>query len=413
MSVTITRVGPADTARSFGVEHYRSAYEKGVSVSQLLERQDPSSDYADSPEGRLDAFERVMHAAGLISNPIRSYGVQASTWEEATQTAPRRALLHEFCARIWRQTTSPSLMPPTPTTRALLLSGDAAVNTLARPYTDDAAIRAPRLEPAIPIERLVARSRSIDGADYRTLYITDALGTDGYRMKRVTEGAEIPKTTLVTGEHTLRIHKHGRALLATYEQLRRLTIDRIAFIVARMALQAEVDKIGDAVDIIVSGDGNTNTAAVVEAQTVLDAGSAAGTLTLKAYLVWKSRFGPGYILDTVLAQEAATMQLLLLPVNTVNGIPMVLLPQGSIGDLRPVTNLLAGGVAWGITSDAPALQLVGFDSRFTLERVTEVGGDVSEVERFITNQTQVLTLTDVEGFQTLDTDSARILNINA
>ena len=67
----------------------------------------------------------------------------------------------------------------------------------------------------------------------------------------------------------------------------------------------------------------------------------------------------------------------------------------------------------GVTADAPALKLVSFQSDIAAERVVEVGGNVSEVERFIADQTQLLTVTEVEGYGVIDPNASRILNINA
>src|SRR6266404_780516 len=405
MTAQITRVSPADTARSFSVNHYREAYARGISVSQLLERDDPTAEYA-ADDRDLDAFERVMREANLITNPVSSQGILASTWGDATNTREKRAMMHEFAARIWRQATR--IAPETATTRALLLSGDAGVNTLVNPYTDDMVPRAPRLVPPIPLDAIVARTSTIDTEGYRSLYIVDTLNQDSYRLKRVSEGADIPATNLVTGEHTLQIQKFGRALRASYEQLRRQRLDRIAFILKRMALQAEVDKVSLALTTIINGDGNSNTAATVIALTALDAAAAAGTLTLKGWLTFKARFTSAYNPNTLLAQEASAMQLALLPVNTVNGTPLILMPGNGLGDLRNVGAPFNQGTLYGITSDAPALKLVTFDSAQTLERVVEIGGNVSEVERFILNQTQILTLTEVEGFGILDANGSKI-----
>lgn len=420
MSATITRVSPADAARSFGAGYYRAAYNQGITVSQLLERQDPSEQYGqDDPLRQLDAFERVLHASGLIPGGDPRYGVRASTWEEATQTAERRALLHEMFARIWRQTVG--YAPVTPLTQALvaqgarsvLFSSDFPLNTMLNPYTDDTEPRAKRLAPPVPLDAIVARTTPIEGDALRTLYITDDLGTDAYRLKRVSEGANIPFTTLVTGEHAIRTYKFGRALRATYEQLRRQRLDRIAWIMSRMAIQAEVDKVGMVINTIVNGDGNANTAAPVLALTALDTAASAGTLTLKGWRTFKGRFTAGYVLDVILAQEASISQLEMLPVNTVNGMPMVMLAPGALGSIRPIQDLLSGGVRYGMTSDAPALKLIGIDSSQAVERVTEIGGEVSEVERFILNQTQVVTMTESEGYGMVDTfGAAKILNLN-
>lgn len=409
MTVEIVRVSPVEAARSFGIEYYQRAYEKGVNVSQLLEQDDPTDAYPEGERG-LDAFERVMKAAGLITTNVPESGVRATSWEDATKTKQKRALMHEFFARVWRQATRHA--PMTPVTRAMLLSGDAAINTITNVYTDDTTIRAKKLVPPIPLSAIIARSEGITGQDYRSLYIVDDLGTDAYRLKRVMEGARIPATTLVSGEHTLQIHKFGRLLRATYEQLRRQRLDRIAFIISRMALQSEVDKVAIVLDTVVNGDGNANTSSVVLNQTALDPGSAAGTLTLKAWLAFKMSFTNAYMLDVVLAQQPSLMQLLLLPVNTVNGIPLVMLPQGDLGTMRNIGNRFNGQIGYGELSDAPALKLVGWDSTQTVEEVFEIGGQVSEVERFIENQTQSLSMTEVVGYGILDANGSKTLNIN-
>lgn len=411
--IHMTRVRPDETARTFGTNVYRDAYAHDMTVSQYLERMDPTSEYPADERG-LDAFERVMRAAGLVAAPISGMGVRASTYAEATDTPEKRALMHEFAARIWRQTTNPSLNPPTPLTRSLLQSGDYAVNTILRPFTDDLTPRYKRLEPPIPLASLVAATTSITGNDYRSLYVVDDLGTDAYRQKRVAEGADIPTTTMVTGEHSLRIHKYGRALRATYEQLRRQRLDRIAFLIMRMAVQAEVDKVSTVIDTIVNGDGNSNTSAVVIDLTDLDAGAGAGTLTLEGWLTFKLRANTAYSTDIVLGQEDSIKQLLLLPVlSNTNQMPVAMMEGGPFGTIRPINNRMADGQMYGVTADAPSLKLVTFDSRAAIERVQEIGGQISEVDRFIQNQTEMLTMTEVEGFGILDPNASRILNINA
>ena len=407
----ITRVSPVDAARSFGLEYFRKAYEQGINVSQLLEQDDPTSEYA--PEDRdLDAFERVMEAAGIVANPTPEAGLQASTWREATDSPQRKALLHEFLTRVWRQ--AAAMTPVTPLTRSVLLSGESALNTMVNSYTDDSTIRAKQLVPPIPLDALVARTTTIKGRNFRSLYIVDDLGSDSYRMKRVMEGTDIALTTLVSGEHYVQIHKFGRGLLATYEQLRDLPIDYIAFIVARMALQSEVDKVSIALETIVNGDGNANTSSTVLALTALDSAASAGTLTLKGWLTFIMRFTNAYRPTVVLGQEASIMQLLMLPVNTVNGIPLVLLQNTSnrFGSLENIGPSYQSAIGYGTISDAPALKLVAWDGRQTLERLAEAGGTISEVDNFIRNQTALWTMTESEGFDIFDANGSKTLNIN-
>jgi len=429
----IRRQSPEDTIRVLhnntgGANLYREAAQRGMNLSQFLENQDPT-DEREHEDRSLDAYERLVRASGLIMAPVPELGLHASTWQECTESPERRALMPEFMARVWRraQNMDPvsqariammqsTGLPGDPTdlqTRAVLLSGDAAPGALINPWYDNPEIRAKRLVPPIPLARIIARTTAIDTDAYRTLYITDDFGTDAYRMKRIAEGTEIPATTLVTGEHTLRLYKFGRALRATYEQLRRQRIDRIAFIIARMAIQAELDKVTIAMNTIINGDGNANTSALVLNLTALDPAATAGTLTLRGWLTFKLRFSLTYAPDIILMQETPTMQVLTLPIATGTQTPYGLMPGNAFGTVTPIANQLNLALEYGVTADAPALKIVAFQSNSVLERVTEVGGNVSEVERFINNQTQLLTITEVEGYGIIDPNAMRILNINA
>jgi hypothetical protein len=402
---------------------YRAAYERKMNLSQYLENQEPTRELKpeDNPFG-LDAFDRLLREAGIIARPVDEIGLRASTWEECVNPSnpAGRALMPEFMARVWRragtldyasmQMVADKRQPKG--ARAVLLSGDVAPGALVNPWYDNPEIRAKRLVPPIPLARLIARTTAIDTDAYRTLYITDDFGTDAYRFKRIAEGTEIPATTLVTGEHTLRLYKFGRALRATYEQLRRQRVDRIAFIIARMAIQAEVDKVTIVLNTIINGDGNANTSALLLNLTSLDPAATAGTLTLRGWLVFKLRFALSYLPDVMLAQETPLMQLLTLPIATGNQTPLGLMPANAFGVIGPLNDQLSGALEYGVTADMPALKVLAFQSSDTIERVTEVGGNVSEVERFINNQTQLLTITEVEGYGVVDPNAARILNIN-
>lgn len=446
----IKKSDPEQTAESFGLRHFTEAGERGLTVSQLLEREDPTVDRPEA-ERHMDAFERVLKAAKIRTNPVPEMGIEASTYEDITSTPNRRGLTVELMSRIWRQAngrspitsavaapwmsrhaalsgqgygtmirTGPSTMAVNGE-RAILLSGDVGTGSLANPWYDNPELRAKRLVPPVPLDALVARTTAIDTDAYRTIYVTDDLGQDAYRMKRVVEGAEIPTTTLVTAEHTIRIHKFGRALRATYEQLRRQRVDRIAFIVARMALQAEVDKVSLAVSVLTNGDGNANTSALVVTNSAgsnpvdpVASGGAANVLRLQGWTRFKLRFSLTYAPDIVLAQEAGLMQLLTLPVGQGTGvIPLALMPNNAFGVVSPINDQMAGGIRYGLSLDVAAATLLAFQSDLALERVMEIGGNVSEVERYINNQTQMLTLTEVEGFGIIDPNSVRILSINS
>jgi hypothetical protein len=386
--------------------------------------EDPTSEWP-TEDRELDAFERVLEAAEMhiAYDPVT--GQHADTWQDCVRTTPeKKALIPEVMARAWRRasTLSPAAKAELamadnfgPKERAILLSGDVAVGSLVNPWQDNPEIRAKRLVPPIPLESIVARTTPLDTDAYRTLYIVDDFNTDAYRLKRVSEGAEIPATSIITGEHTLRIHKFGRAIRATYEQLRRQRVDRIAFLISRMAIQAEIDKVADAINTVINGDGNDNTNATV-VNMVSDAldtitPAVANVLTLRAWMTFRLRFSLTYAPNIVLGPEQVVAQLLTLPVGQGVGlIPLALMPNNPFGVVGPIAQQLAGGIRYGVTTAVAAGRLLAFQSDQVLEMVTEIGANVAEVERFITNQTQIMTMTESVGWGIIDANGSRLLN---
>jgi hypothetical protein len=398
------RIAPQELYKRIGPSMFSEAYRGGKSLSAHLEELDPSSGH----EGQLDAFQRVMQAAKIKTRSLPAYGVYADRFEKFTEGSESdRALAMEYVAREWRAAAT----GVSPSTRALYLSSDTAPGTIMRPYVDAASARMKQLAPAIPLSELVAITTRIDNDTYRSFYLTDDV--DEARMKRVAEGTEVPRAILRGSEHVVRLKKYGRAIEITYEQLKRMQIDMVALHIARMAIQSESDKVESALNVLINGDGNPNTAAVVHNQTALHAGSAAGTLTVESWLAYKLKFTNPYVLTTLLAQEASALQLLLLSMGSPNIKLVQIAGSLGVGGLRPINPELGREVGYGVTASAPALKLVGFDNRLALEHVTEIGANMTEVERYISRQTQLLVMTEIEGFAIFDGFATRILNINA
>ncbi len=396
-----TKPGPKDLLEQMSPEMYRQAYASGQSLSGWLERQNPSAEYKDG----LDAFSRLLQVADIRTHSFPEDGIYASTWEEWHTNEQARLLIHEWTARQWRKVAYPRK-------RALYTSQDITVGSVNNPWRDALDMRWDTdITPAIPLNSLVAITTPIQGDAYRSYYLVDAPAEQ--RMVRVGEGAEIPRAKLTAGEKTIRMFKYGRAIEATYEQLRRQRIDRIAAHVRRMALQAEADKVATALDVLINGDGNAGTSATNYNLTTLDSAGVAGTLTLKAWLAFKLKFKNPYAMTTALVQEAVALQLMLLNTGSAN-IPLVMIAGNSnLGGFRQINPSLADNVALGWTDDAPALKIVGFDSRQALERVTEIGGNIEEIEKFAIRQTQALILSEIEGYAIFDPNATKTLNVNA
>lgn len=406
--VTITRMDTRDLWATFDEEPlrwYRSVAEDmqahGADVSPTLSNAIEHVSPTQAGEG-LDGFGRIMREAGIRTTTDMERGVYASMGERFFGTPGRRALFTEFSARVWRRTVG----------QRTILSGDMTPGSFQRPYTESAGARwNQEVRPAIPLSELVALVTPISGQDYRSLYLT--YDATQLRMFRVGESADIPVATIATSEHIIRARKYGRGVRISYEDMRRSRVDRLAFLITQMAVQAEVDKVAAALDVIVNGDGNSGTTPTTHNLTALDAAAAAGTLTLKGWLNFKMQFLNPYVLTHALMTQATALQLAMLNTGSAN-VPLSGANLAGLGlGLTPI-NQFADGVRYGWTADAPALKIVGYDRRYALEHVIEIGSEIAEMERFILNQTQVLTMSEVSGFAVMNGGYAtRILDVNA
>lgn len=409
--LTITTLSTADLWQRLNVnplEFYRQVAadmrERGIddppTVSRALEYASPSE--ANDP---LDAYERMLEASGIrtVSDPVAGY--YASPAMDFFERGPANRFLYtEFFARNWRNVTHAS-----PQQRAILLSGDGTPGSWQRPYADASAARwNQQITPAIPLSELIAMTTPISGSDYRSFYLS--YDAEQLRKYRVGESAEIPVGTITGSQRTITLKKYGRALSASYETLRRMRVDKLAFFIRLAAVQAEIDKVSAALDVLVNGDGNSGTTPVTW-DINGDFSGTLGTLDLKSWLWFKMKFVQTYVMTTALMQEAVALQLAMLNTGSAN-VPLAGTNLGGlVPGITPI-NTTADNVRYGWTADAPSLKIVAFDRRFALEYVTEIGGDISETERFITNQTQVMTMTEVNGFATLDANAVKILDIN-
>lgn len=399
-----------DIYRQMGADLYKRAYEEGMGLSAWLENEDPSEEYKDG----IDGFSRMCEMAGIRTMSDVDRGIYANKFEEFLRDEQTRALIPEWAHRTWRRAaTGHDVSTFAPEASRIPYTADMLpLNSIFRPYADAAAARYQQLAPAIPLSELVAINTPIDTDSYRSFYLTEPTA-DQKRFVRIGEAAEVPEVLLTGSEHYINIYKYGRAIRTTYEAMRRQRIDLVALHIARMAIQAEADKVLVALDVLINGDGNAGTAATNYNLTTLDSAATPGTLTLKGWLNFKMAFPNPYSLTSILGQSAAILQTQLLNTGNAN-VPLVqIAPQSGFGGFRPINPQLADTVAYGITPDAPANKIVGIDRRFGLERVFEVGSNIQEVERYVRNQTQVLVMTEVEGYGIFDANATKILTLNA
>lgn len=348
---------------------YRQAHSQEMTLSMYLETQDPT------PEGgKLDAFERLMKEAGIVTQSIPEKNIFSSKVETFYRTNENRVLFPEYVAR-----------------------------TL---------VQAMKQFPLY--NYLVAQRTPIDSNVYKASYLDldDAKNKKATEMRRVTEASDLPVAKLRLGSTAVSFYKYGRAVEASYEALRRMDIELFKRHINRIGIDAASNKIDEILAVIKDGDGNNNAA---PSHKVKDFDAQATTITRTAWIKFLLKFYP-YGANTVVANVDGLLQILevLYPKFEVASKMDELLANG----LNVKTTLPQGLIANTTLLYAPEAAKIGgkeaiyaFDRNNCIEELFEVGSSIQEADKFIKNQTETLTVSENSGFRKIFKDSARILTI--
>jgi len=328
-------------------------HEAGKSFTQVLEQADPSENYKGTPFEGLDAYQRQLKRFG-----IKVKGAGSDMVEKFFHTTASSVLFPEYVAR---------------------------------------AVRAGMEEDNV-LPAMTATTTRFDGIDYRSIYSVPS--EDDKALRRVEEGAVIPTTEITTAEHTVKLHKRGRMLVASYEAIRFQRLDLFSVMLRQIGSQIMKMHLNDAIDVIVNGDGNSNAAASLAIGTSPMTGTA-GTLTYAALVEFWSQFDK-YTLNTLLVPSGVMLDMLQLSEfqNPLTGLNF----QGT-GEL---TNPL--GCKLIKTDAVPSGKIIGLDKRYALEMI-EAGDVQVEYDRLIDRQLERAAITSISGFAKLYGDASKVLTV--
>ena len=347
----------------------------GISLSEHLNKE--YSSVVEQFNGELDAFDIALLSAGIIVKSDPKTGLQSSTMDKFFTTNENRNLFPEFVIRQLRQISN----------------------------RDDSLV-----------SKLVASTRIIQGDAARqvVLDLSDTAmvkkNQQALKYRRIAEGADIPVATLKLGEMAIKIYKYGIGVKATYEVLRRTTIDMFRKQMELVSKQAEMDEVGTVIETIIEGDGNTNPAKVYTA-TELNSEAVEGKIdstTLLKFLTADK--DSGIVFDTIISDDEAYVDFLttLMDKNLTNAInPKVRFdfPQTFINNLTVIYSK-----DLPLTTDNKH-QIIGLAKEYAIERTIEAGSIINEVEKASSNQTQRAYMTENAGFNKIDSRASAILKL--
>jgi len=349
------------------IDMYKTAQRLKLNLSQHLENLDPSEDYG--PHEKLDALGRQLKRFGIRVAPGKN-GVYAGDVESFYLTEESKVLFPEVISRVARE--------------------------------------APMA--ASKLEQLRAITTPIDSNVYVPYYVADQPAEQ--TRKRVTEAAQLPICEIKGQEHSIKLYKYGRAIKASYEAIRRMKIDMLSLHIRRIAAQSGLDKADEALDVIINGDGNTNAATVYKLHTDLG-GVVADGLDYTSWLKFLMKFSAKqYNCNIVIGGLDEIVALLTMQKPNVD--PLALLSavmQGPVDAKMSIESGLVVNYKALYIPSAPANKIIGIDNSSAIEEVTEIGSDIAESERFIMNQTSVLTVSENNAYAKLFTDATAVLDL--
>lgn len=244
---------------------------------------------------------------------------------------------------------------------------------------------------------------SIQGAKL----IMDAANTDAVKTKRVVEGTDLPLAIMKLADVAYTLKKRGRAVQASYETYMFQTLNMFARHLDMIANDVALQQVGDAVEVLVKGDGNGNPADVVSIQG--DNGLTPEEIVQFAITFWRKSNMP---LDTILCGDGDFYKRLMLTTFDANEINGAI--RGATFDfpqamLRELVVLYDPRVPKAGTGQNAKEQLIGLNRRAALTRYVATGSQIREMDTNIRNQTRLGTISEIAGFGKFNDDATMIL----
>jgi hypothetical protein len=351
---------------------YGKKHEDGrvKTFSEVLEEMDPSADGS-----ALDAFERQLKARGIFTKDVPERGIRASLVDTFFLTDDNKYLFPELTNR---------------TVRTAFANNDI-------------------------LNALIGASTTVPGDLVKTPYL-DRPDRKKTKKRRITEATDLPTSTIGLRPQTVRFYKYGRAVQGSYEAIRRMTIPMLQRLIGFIVNDAALDKAEEGIYTLVKGDGNNNAAPVLTLSS-LDA-AASGKLTAKAWLNYLMNFDV-FNCDTLVATKDAFVDIVLTQFPNLSAQEVLsLMVNGNLSSVRLNTPQMPQSgqtMYWHdpiADADFTGKKVVGFNKMAGLEEFVEAGSVISEAQRFITNQTQIMTISENSGFSKMFVESAKVLDLD-
>ena len=323
----------------------KGMYGTGKTFTEVLEELDPSENYRNTELEGLDAFQRQLKRFD-----IRVGGAHSDSVQKFFRTSDSAALFPEYVSRAVRQ----------------------------------------GMEREDQFSDIIAAKTIIEGMDYRS--VVSAPGDEEKTLKPVAEGAYLPQTTIKTGENLVKLHKRGRMLVASYEAVKFQKLDLFTVTLRQIGAYIARQQLKDAVDVIISGDGNSNAAETVSAEN-------SGSIAYGDLISLWGAIAP-YRMNTILAPTAAMAKML--SMTEMKDAEAGLDFHGSGKMITPL-----GAKLLHVPSISGS-KLIGLDKNCALEMV-QSGDIILDHDKLIDRQLERAGISCIAGFAKIFPDAVKVL----
>jgi len=255
---------------------------------------------------------------------------------------------------------------------------------------------------------IVGTPQTIAGTSIKGLKL-DWTTTDNkaaLKKRDIAEGADLPIVSIETGSKAISLYKRGVAVQTTYEALMYCSLDLFMRTLNAIGANASNQQMGDAIDVLVNGDGNSNSANVQAA-----ASTAFTTDDIVNFAVDFSTANNGLNLDTIICNPTQAKALLKMTVANTNDEGYRLgktfnFPQY---DLKNITVIGDSRVPQVTSKDI----LIGLNKENALTKYIAQGSLINEVAANIRNQTKLGTLSEIVGFGKFIDSASRVMKLGS
>ena len=207
----------------------------------------------------------------------------------------------------------------------------------------------------------------------------------------ISEGANLPVVSITTGESAINLYKRGVAVRTSYEALMFSKFEMFMRTLNAIAANSANQQTGDAINVLVKGDGNNNAPVVKSA-----AGATLAASDIVSFAVDFAMANNGLAMDTIVCNPVLAKQLLAMTVDTnfANGYKAGATFNFPQFDLKNITVVADERVPQNGGKDI----IIGLNRENALTKYVTIGSQINEIASNIQNQTKLGTLSEIAGF---------------